>query len=45
MSENVKLLVFDKYIACKASKAVKTSGCQKLGGSFHIKNLEIPDIR
>ena len=43
MSEIVKTLVFDKYIACKSSKTMKTSGCQKLGGSFQIENFEIPD--
>ena len=44
MSENVKMLVFDKYIACKVSQAMKTSGCHWLGGSFNKENLEIPDI-
>ena len=43
MSVIVKTLVFDKYIACKASKTMKTSGCPKLGGSFQIENFEIPD--
>ena len=40
---NCENACFYKYIACKASKTMKTSGCQKLGGSFHIENFEIPD--